>query len=119
MKSKRATPGGLEEQEKEKSKYRQLQELLQAYEKILHPDIFRPIMKLLNEVYEEQKDIAYREAKISPEALELEKIIKHLLENLKFHGAGDNPQLRVFYHKMAFKDCLKVFNKVEEDNSKF
>lgn len=80
--------------------------MLQVYEKILHPDIFQPLLRQLNAVYEEAKVQAYREAKISDEALQVEKIINNMRGNME-----RIQDLSTFHIKCAYKEILKIFLK--------
>lgn len=74
---------------------------LEMYEKILHPDFFRPLKYGLTAIYEEAKEEAFKNAKISDEAREIEKILLEL---------KDRPMISTFYYKSTYKKLLKLFN---------
>lgn len=77
------------------------------YERILHPDIFQPIMKKLSAVYDELKIEAFREAKISDRALIIEAKLKEM-EDSATHVARGNKDVIRFQRKMFYKDLLKM-----------
>ena len=92
------------------TEYGKLTDMLRAYEKILHPDFFNPIIYQVGRVYAEAKAEAYRDANISPEALEVEKIILDIKEK-----ADHNRLLFSFHMKYAYKQILQIFkNAIDE-----
>lgn len=92
------------------TEYGKLTDMIRAYEKILHPDLFNPIIYQVGKVYSEAKTDAYRDAKISPEALAIEKIILDIKEK-----AEHNRLSQSFYMKYAYKQILQIFkNTIDE-----
>lgn len=84
------------------------QEMVFMYQKVLHPDFFDPICKQWDKVYNEMKEEAYRDAKISKEAREIEQYMIRLQDNLKRNG--HMADVRRFYLKNFFKHLLKMFS---------
>lgn len=114
MKSKRKQGKIAQTPETEHAK---LVTMLRAYEKILHPDVFNPLLKQISAVYEEAKKDAFRDAKISDEALEIEKIILDLKEKEAHDRLSSS-----FHYKIAYKQILAIFNSLfskdrEQNNS--
>jgi hypothetical protein len=83
-----------------------LMDMLQMYEKILHPDVFQPLLRQLTASYEEAKVQAYRDAKISDEALQVEKVINNMKANME-----RIQDLSTFHIKCGYKQILKIFLK--------
>lgn len=103
----------MKKQKKEipETEYSKLKSLLSAYEKILHPDLFNPIMKQLSKTYDELKEQAYRDAGISSEALEIEAILKQAIYGLNVFKEQPDERSVSFYCKSAFKQILPIFKK--------
>lgn len=57
------------------TEHQKLMEMLSMYQKILHPDVFDPIIRQLHKAHTESKQTAFQEAKISPFAQWLDKEI--------------------------------------------
>lgn len=94
--------------EMQRSEYIKLIDMFHIYEKILHPDIFFPILRQMNAAWEEVKVEAYREAKISDEALQIEKMMADLRN--KFERFPDT-EAKTFHIKCFYKELLKTFLK--------
>lgn len=91
------------------SEYTKLIGLLNCYEKILHPDLFNPIIKQVHATYEESKREAYVAAKISDEALWIEnKLIE--LKNTSLKISKGNKIVDSFLLKNFYKKLLEKFN---------
>lgn len=86
------------------TEYGKLLKLLGMYERILHPDIFQPLLKQFNAACEEAKQQSYRDARISEEALQVERIIISLRKDIV-----DKAPAASFLCKCAYKEILKIF----------
>jgi hypothetical protein len=86
--------------------YNKLMELLKTYELILHPNIFNALIKQIGEVEKESVKNAYAEAKISDNALLIEKRIIELKASFEQH-----PSQKRFFLKCFYKDLTEVFLK--------
>jgi hypothetical protein len=95
-----------------RSEYEKLQYMLDVYEKILHPDFFSKFKTQLHKCYEENKREAYAEAKISDQALVLEKKLKDL--RVSIGVMRDHPTVVSFYKKTFYKDLLKMLGQEDE-----
>lgn len=91
----------------EQSEISKWHDMIGAYEKILHPDFFNPIRTQMNKVYEELKARAYRDAKISDEALLIEKEYKIMLGMINEHGR-QQPRISSFSKKCFYKRVLDI-----------
>ena len=96
--SNKKTPGIIKSKATE-TEYGKLLNLLSAYEKILHPDIFKPIMNQVAATYEESKKNAYAAAKISDDALWVEAKI------------SVDKKIDSFFMKCFYKELLKFNGK--------
>ena len=88
------------------TEYGKLMHMLDMYEKILHPDFFYGLKKQLWAAHEENKKEAYAAAKISDDALEIEREFIRLKEKISKEPLG-----RTFYIKCLYKSFLKKFIK--------
>lgn len=92
------------------SEYQKLQDMLEVYEKILHPDFFFVFKKQLNAVYEENKKEAYKAAKISDEALKIEGMLKNMCESIEQHKSAGH-STKMFFIKCFYKELLEILDK--------
>ena len=90
------------------TEYERFRDMLSVYEKVLHPDVWNPIMFQLSKVHEEALTKAYKDAKISDEALAIEGIIQDMYYSAKVNTDGLPSS---FNKKVAFKRILQLFNK--------
>ncbi len=97
------------------SEYEKLQAMLEVYEKILHPEFFMVFKKQLNAVYEENKRDAYKAAKISEEALQIEQMLNTMRASISFHQ--NQPVTKSFLIKCFYKDLIKLLNESNTLNS--
>ncbi len=86
------------------TEYAKFQRMIAQYEKILHPDIFRPLMTQLHLCYEESKKEAYETAQISDEALYIERRMLELKKSQGFNSAEST-----FFIKCLYKEFLRMF----------
>lgn len=91
------------------TEYQKLTSLLSMYEKILHPDVFNPIMKQLSKVYDELKLEAYAKARITPEARKIEQRLLEMKRDIDFH-----PQSASFFYKTAFRAIVHIITHPDE-----
>ena len=94
------------------SETEKLEQLLDVYSKVLHPDFFNVFRKQINDTYEENKRRAYEDAKISDDALAIER----LLLGLKRKGEtySDHPNIVSFHLKYGYKDFLKLYGLIKK-----
>ena len=97
---------------KQESEYSKLVSFLKSYEKILHPDVFNPMLSQLHKAFEENKKEAYENAKISQEALQIEQIMIKAKKDIDTIAQGEPITTNIF-KKRAIKEILKLF-KFEE-----
>lgn len=90
------------------SEYQKFRDMLAVYEKVLHPDVWNPLMAQLHRVQEEALAKAYRDAKISDVALAIEGIIQDMYYSSKVNTDG---LPSTFNKKVAFKRILQLFKK--------
>jgi hypothetical protein len=93
----------------EETEYQQMQKWFSQLEVILNPAFLTAFKRQLNACYEENKRHAYKEANISDDALEIEKMIvdlKKSIEQFKDHKSVVTFQIKCFY-----KELLKKFIK--------
>ena len=89
---------------KSESEYAKLENMLEIYSKILHPDFLGVFKRQLYAVYEENKKQAYEEAKISDNAILLDKKLIELQDKIK-----REPSVSSFYIKCIYKEILKIY----------
>lgn len=87
----------------EETEYSKLEDMLQLYEKVLHPDFFNALKKQMHAAYEENIKNAFMDAKISDDALWIEKELIDMKRNL------GNIQSNSFFIKCFYKKLLKHF----------
>lgn len=92
------------------TEYSKFQNMIRQYEKILHPDIFRPLMTQLHLCYEESKRDAYAKAKISDDALWIEREILKLKESMERDDAVNTFHIKWFY-KQVLKKLIGISRK--------
>lgn len=105
--SNKKTPGIIKSKATE-TEYGKLLNLLSAYEKILHPDIFKPIMNQVAATYEESKKNAYAAAKISDDALWVEAKIIEM--KARHSTMSVDKKIDSFFMKCFYKELLQKFN---------
>lgn len=93
--------------QQELSEYGKLDQMLQVYERVLHPDFFNALKQQLFKAFEENKKDAYANAKISDEALAIEKEINEFKTRL--YQFENHPELKSFHLKVLFKKLIKMF----------
>lgn len=86
------------------SKNSELFDLLNAYELILHPDLFKGLQTRLQAAYEENRKDAFEHAKISPEAQQIERLLLEWKERIERKTCPE-----AFALKMLYKDLLNTF----------
>jgi hypothetical protein len=91
------------------TEYQKLIELLAIYERILHPDIFLQLKKQLQAANDENKREAFIRAKISDEAIEIEKKLNYLRKQMVEHERF--PDVKRFHIKCFYKEILDLLNK--------
>jgi hypothetical protein len=89
------------------TEYSKLVKYLNQYEKILHPDIFHPLLNQLNKAFDENKKEAFAKAKISDDALWLEEEIIKTKERINQHK--EFPVLKSFHLKCFYKELINRF----------
>lgn len=88
------------------TEYMKLHRMLEIYSKILHPDFLEVFRKQLWAAYEENKRDAVKAAKISDEAIVLDKKLLELKDKIE-----REPSVTSFYIKCIYKDLLKTYLK--------
>ena len=101
---------------KQESEYSKLVSFLKSYEKILHPDVFNPMLSQLHKAFEENKREAYENAKISQEALQIEQIMIEAKRNIErvLSANNDDKHILSLFYKGAYKKIVKIFQGEEK-----
>jgi hypothetical protein len=90
------------------SEYDKLFMIIDQYELILHPRIIEVMRTQFYKAAEEMKLKAYQEAKISDQALTIEKMLDKLKITMKQYEGFDD--IKSFHIKCAYKEFLKLLN---------
>lgn len=95
---------------KKKTASEELWDALESYELILHPNLFNLLKNKLRAAMDENKQQAYRDAKISDDALWVEKELKSLADRER-----QFPGQQSFFIKCTYKEFLRRFLKSAHD----
>lgn len=93
---------------KKPSEHEKLFELLETFQLILHPDVFKKLSAQINAAYEENKREAFANACISDDALWIEKKLTDLRQTMKRPG-NDDPRMQSFFLKNFYKQLIQKF----------
>ena len=97
--------------EEPKTERQKLDEFFNGLEYILHPKLFNAFKRQLYACYDENKQEAYARDTITPEALEIERMIKRLKENIEgVKHVEDFQRLKMFFIKGFYKELIKMFD---------
>lgn len=91
---------------KEETEYAKLENWFSQLEPILNPNFLMAFRKQLTACYEGNKKDAYKAAKISDEALQIEELLKGYKAQVAQHGTDDN--LDSFFRKSLYKKLVQI-----------